>query len=99
MMEGLFFAREIGMPLNTHLTFTGAGRWRVTILMESYSRDFATFSINGFVVNTVYRSPVSGCVNVTAINARDNSLRWSIPIYCSTSLLGSVLQHARTTTS
>ena len=52
MMEGLAFAQEIGLPLNTHLIVHWGGTLLGDELTETCSRIFAICSISGFVANS-----------------------------------------------
>ena len=82
MMEGLNFAREIGLPLNTHLII----HWGGTLVGDdSEGNLFANFR---YLLDKRFRRKFGialtgfGCVSVTATNTPASHPKSPIPTYC-----------------
>jgi hypothetical protein len=78
MMEGLFFARQIGMPLNTHLIIHWGGT------LEGDDPDGKLFAKLRYLLDKRFRRkfgmpPAFGFASVTGTSARDSNQRLSIP--------------------
>ena len=99
MMEGLFFAREIGKPLNTHLII----HWGGTLAGDDSDGNlFAKFR---YLLDKRLRRKFGIPLTAIWVRERHRNKRTRqqsevvIPIYCFTSLPDSVLQPAETSMS